>query len=144
VVYPFSSVAAEGGELFGYLGPNGAGKTTTIRALLDFIRPTAGSATVFGLDAQRESLAIRRFFLAPLLFLIFAIGQGSGAIAGEEERGTLDLLLANPRSRVRIVLEKFGALALMTLGLAAMMWAGLTAVFLAVAVVTFERWDLAV
>ena len=36
------------GEIFGFLGPNGAGKTTTIRLLLDFLRPTAGSATVLG------------------------------------------------------------------------------------------------
>jgi ABC-2 type transport system ATP-binding protein len=35
-------------EIFGFLGPNGAGKTTTIRLLLDFLRPTAGSATVLG------------------------------------------------------------------------------------------------
>jgi ABC-2 type transport system ATP-binding protein len=53
-------VAVRRGEIFGYLGPNGAGKTTTIRTLLDFIRPTAGSATVFGLDSRRESLQIRR------------------------------------------------------------------------------------
>jgi len=50
----------EGGEIFGYLGPNGAGKTTTIRLLLDLIRPTAGRATVLGLDARRDSLEIRR------------------------------------------------------------------------------------
>ena len=48
------------GGVFGYLGPNGAGKTTTIRLLLDLIRPTAGSATVLGLDAQSGSLEIRR------------------------------------------------------------------------------------
>ncbi len=36
------------GEVFGFLGPNGAGKTTTIRLLLDFLRPTAGTATVLG------------------------------------------------------------------------------------------------
>jgi len=47
------------GEIFGFLGPNGAGKTTTIRTLLDFIRPSAGSATIFGLDSRRESVAIR-------------------------------------------------------------------------------------
>jgi ABC-2 type transport system ATP-binding protein len=47
------------GEVFGFLGPNGAGKTTTIRVLLDFLRPTRGRAFVFGLDAQRDSLAIR-------------------------------------------------------------------------------------
>jgi ABC-2 type transport system ATP-binding protein len=47
------------GEIFGFLGPNGAGKTTTIRTLLDFIRPSAGSATIFGLDSRVESVAIR-------------------------------------------------------------------------------------
>jgi ABC-2 type transport system ATP-binding protein len=48
------------GEIFGFLGPNGAGKTTTIRTLLDFIRPSEGSATIFGLDSVRDSVAIRR------------------------------------------------------------------------------------
>lgn len=50
----------QAGEVFGYLGPNGAGKTTTIRMLLDMIRPTGGSATVLGLDAQKDSVAIHR------------------------------------------------------------------------------------
>jgi beta-exotoxin I transport system ATP-binding protein len=50
----------EPGEVFGFLGPNGAGKSTTIRTLLDFQRPTSGSAEIFGLDARRESVAIRR------------------------------------------------------------------------------------
>ncbi|MFC7140290.1 ABC transporter ATP-binding protein [Halosimplex aquaticum] len=49
----------EEGEIFGFLGPNGAGKSTTINMLLDFIRPTAGSAEVFGMDAQDEAAAIR-------------------------------------------------------------------------------------
>lgn len=47
------------GEIFGFLGPNGAGKTTTIRTLLDFIRPSEGSASIFGLDTVRDSVAIR-------------------------------------------------------------------------------------
>jgi ABC-2 type transport system ATP-binding protein len=41
-------LAVEGGEVFGFLGPNGAGKTTTIRLILDLIRPTRGSARLFG------------------------------------------------------------------------------------------------
>ena len=48
------------GEIFGYLGPNGAGKSTTIRMLLDHIRPTRGTGTVFGLDIRRDSVEIRR------------------------------------------------------------------------------------
>jgi ABC-2 type transport system ATP-binding protein len=53
-------LAVRRGEVFGYLGPNGAGKTTTIRTLLDFIRPTRGSAAVFGLDIRQRSVEIHR------------------------------------------------------------------------------------
>jgi ABC-2 type transport system ATP-binding protein len=52
-------ITVEEGEVFGLLGPNGAGKTTTIRSLLDLLRPTAGSARLFGLDSRRDSVAIR-------------------------------------------------------------------------------------
>lgn len=48
------------GEVFGFLGPNGAGKSTTINVLLDFVRPTAGTARVLGYDAQDDSETIRR------------------------------------------------------------------------------------
>ena len=44
----------ERGEVFGFLGPNGAGKSTTMRLLLDLIQPTAGSASLLGLDTRGD------------------------------------------------------------------------------------------
>ena len=40
--------------------------------------------------------------MAPLILLIFAVGAGADAVAGEEERGALDLLLAHPLRRRRL------------------------------------------
>ncbi len=48
------------GEVFGFIGPNGAGKTTTIRLLMDLIRPDRGTARLLGLDARRDSIAVKR------------------------------------------------------------------------------------
>jgi ABC-2 type transport system ATP-binding protein len=48
------------GEVFGFLGPNGAGKTTTIRLLMGVIHASAGTATVFGLDCDRDSVSVKR------------------------------------------------------------------------------------
>ena len=56
---------------------------------------------------------------APLLFLIFSIGAGAGAVAGEEERGTLDLVLAHPVRRRTYVLQRFLALVLLVAVLSA-------------------------
>lgn len=54
------SFEVEKGEVYGFLGPNGAGKTTTIRCIMDFIRPTTGSIKVFGDDAYKESVPLKK------------------------------------------------------------------------------------
>src|SRR5688500_13364048 len=42
------------GKAVGLLGPNGAGKSTLILTLLGFLRPSAGSARILGLDCRRN------------------------------------------------------------------------------------------
>lgn len=55
------SFSVREGEIFGFVGPNGTGKSTTIRVLLNFIFPTAGSASICGMDVVRESRGIKTF-----------------------------------------------------------------------------------
>ncbi|MEU9488112.1 ATP-binding cassette domain-containing protein [Streptomyces decoyicus] len=48
------------GEVFGLLGPNGAGKTTAIRCITTLLPVPAGMVRVFGHDAAKERMAVRR------------------------------------------------------------------------------------
>lgn len=65
--------------------------------------------------------------MGPILVLVYAIGAGAAAVAGEEDRGTLDLLLANPVTRARVVVEKFAALVAGVSVLSAAMWLAVVA-----------------
>jgi ABC-2 type transport system ATP-binding protein len=47
------------GRCYGFFGRNGAGKTTTIKCLLNLLRPTEGSVSVFGLDPHRNEVAVK-------------------------------------------------------------------------------------
>lgn len=48
------------GEVFGFLGHNGAGKTTTISVLTTLLLPTAGKASILGMDVVKQNLAVRQ------------------------------------------------------------------------------------
>lgn len=53
------NLEVEEGEIFGFIGPNGAGKSTTIRTLLGLLKPTSGSAAIFGKDIVKDGPEIR-------------------------------------------------------------------------------------
>jgi ABC-2 type transport system permease protein len=71
-------------------------------------------------------------FMSPILFMVFAIGLAVRQIAGEEERGSLSLLLAYPVSRGRLLAEKLGVL---VTGVVALTAVHLVAMFAGVALV---------
>lgn len=52
-------LAIKEGELFSLLGPNGAGKTTTINMLCCLLKPTKGTATIFGYDILKDAFKIK-------------------------------------------------------------------------------------
>jgi ABC-2 type transport system permease protein len=67
----------------------------------------SGGETTFDLTSAADYLNSQIFALIlPLLLAILAIGFGAATIAGEEERGTLELVASHPVSRRRIMIEK--------------------------------------
>ena len=92
------------GEVFGFLGPNGAGKSTTIRLLLDLIRPTAGTASLLGLDTRRDGVPARRRvgYLPGNLRL-------ADRLTGREQLDSLARLRGTTRPELRdMLVERFG------------------------------------
>jgi ABC-2 type transport system ATP-binding protein len=53
------SLNVRAGKCYGFFGRNGAGKTTTIKCLLNLLRPDSGDVRMFGLDPQRNEVAVK-------------------------------------------------------------------------------------
>lgn len=91
------------GQVYGFLGPNGAGKTTTIRMLLDLIRPTRGSAYIFGQHIQRQHSVLRR---------VGAIAEGPAFYPFLSGRRNLEILARTANrydpGRITSLLEQVG------------------------------------
>ena len=103
----------EPSDVYGFLGPNGAGKTTALRMLLGLIRPTAGSATLFGRDplihGARALEGVAGFVEAPRFYpyltgrknleLVAALDGGGSA---ERIDSALDVVELRDRARHKV------------------------------------------
>jgi ABC-2 type transport system permease protein len=67
-------------------------------------------------------------FIVPLLLIVFVATVGARAIAGDEEAGTLDLVLAHPVSRSQVALQRFAALAAATAAVGGAVLLGMLAI----------------
>jgi ABC-2 type transport system ATP-binding protein len=94
-------LTVERGDVFGYLGPNGAGKTTSLRMLLGLIRPTSGSAQLFGRDplqvGARALDGVAGFVEGPR-FYPYLSGRRNLRLLGDLDGGV-------PSSRIEEVLD---------------------------------------
>lgn len=95
-----------------------------VQNLPEAIRGFIGEGTDFASPVGYLQTELFSVF-GPLLLLVYAIGAGARAIAGEEEAKTLDLLLSTPIPRTRVVWHKFGAMVVGSLILGAALWASL-------------------
>jgi ABC-2 type transport system ATP-binding protein len=106
------------GRFFGFLGPNGAGKSTTIKMLTGLLRPTAGQASIEGLDLAQHLLDIKRIIgvlpeelplyerLTGEEYLHFA-GRMHGLSREETRRRTTELLefLSLTEDRAKLIVD---------------------------------------
>ena len=95
------------GEIYGFLGPNGAGKSTTVHMLTTLLPPTAGRATVAGLDVATQGPEVRRRIGAALQEAAL-----DGFLTGREhfelQGGLHGLDKAQRADRARTLLERVG------------------------------------
>src|SRR5262249_10281857 len=101
------SLSIARGEVFGFLGPNGAGKTTTIRMLMGILVPTAGRATIDGLDCHRQRTQVKRrlgYLAHPPIFYAFRRGREILQFVGEMH----GLSRAEAGARAARLIDEFG------------------------------------
>ena len=89
------------GSTFGLLGPNGAGKTTTIRMITTLLPSPPGAIEVYGVDAAKQKLAVRR-----LIGYVPQQLSADGSLTGRENVALFARLFDVPRGRRRESVEQ--------------------------------------
>jgi ABC-2 type transport system ATP-binding protein len=92
------------GEVYGFIGPNGAGKSTTIRVLMDLLRPTAGTVTVFGQAPSDGGPALR----ARIGYLPGELSMSGRVTGGEHLRHLAALRGGRGAHGIAALAERFG------------------------------------
>jgi ABC-2 type transport system ATP-binding protein len=107
------SVSIQAGEIYGFLGSNGAGKSTTIRTLLNFLRPTSGSATILGKDSVKDSVELKcdMGYLSGDIALYERVTGAQlldylGRLQGMKDRTYLDTLTKRFEAQVNVPIRK--------------------------------------
>src|ERR1700733_14195102 len=90
------------GQIVGFLSPNGAGKSTTLKMLTGMLEPSSGTATVCGLDLQKETIEVkRRVGFVPESGAVFE------SLTGLEYLEMIAALYAIPEAAARTRIEQF-------------------------------------
>jgi ABC-2 type transport system permease protein len=104
--------------------------TPDVAAMMDAMAPELMEALGFtAVGTPAGYLGSTTFgLLGPILTIIFAAWMGIRAVAGDEEAGRLDLLLAHPVARIRVVVERFLALVLAVIAVSSLLFLALLAI----------------
>lgn len=107
---------------------NTAGIENLVKNLPDTFKTLIGSSDQILITSPAGYLQGRVFgLILPVLLLVFAVGAGAYAIGGSEEDGTLELLLSNPVTRGRVLIERFFAVVALSTSLGIVVAASLLA-----------------
>ena len=96
-----------------------------IQGFSPIIRAFIGGEDIPSVTNFEGFLTLEFLNYVPLVLAIFALMEGSAAIAQEEERRTMDFLMAQPVRRWRVVVAKVAALAVAACAIAALAGIGL-------------------
>lgn len=106
-------------------GPNRAQLIEDYKKAFDSFSILTGK--VYDLDTFGGFIMAKIGSAIPIILGIWALLAGSAIIRGEEEKGSLDLLLSTPHTRLSVLLQKWAGLVVVLLGIVALSWLGLVA-----------------